>query len=251
MKQLTKEGVGTDEASTAIDTGTRRETVELWHFFVVYWLRAHKYRLLVLQLFDLRGGGEHRSLVREQFEVSFDQQGRFLRFREHNSKNMQGGIKQRKVQFKDLKIYARPDLGERCVVDVYNHYFGFVPKTGPFYQQPIGDNSKQVIGKNKFGRLVKVASNLIHSDSLYHELDKLVSNHLILIHQVVVLFVYPTSLCLFHFTMHLYLNLALDRNFIHSSKPPELTSNFIEQAYLMPWTNQKTSKIIHVWSKCS
>ena len=91
MNQLTKEGVGTDEASTTIDTGTRRETVEPWHFFVVYWLGAHKYRLLV-QLFGLRGGGEHRSLVREQFEVSFDQQGRFLRFRGHNSKNMQGGI---------------------------------------------------------------------------------------------------------------------------------------------------------------
>ena len=50
-------------------------------------------------------------------------------------------------------------LGERCVVDVYNHYFGFVPKTGPFYWQPIGDDppkfSKQVVGKNKLGKLVK------------------------------------------------------------------------------------------------
>ena len=72
---------------------------------------------------------------------------------------MQGGIKQRKVQFKDLKIYARPDLEERCIVDVYNHYFGFVPKTGPFYRKPIGDDppkySKQVVGKNKLVTLVK------------------------------------------------------------------------------------------------
>ena len=57
---------------------------------------------------------------------------------------------------------------------------------------------------------LKLVSNLIHSDSLYHYLDKFVSNHLILIPQVVLLFVYPTSLCLFHFTMHLYPNLALD-----------------------------------------
>ena len=58
-----------------------------------------------------------------------------------------------KVHFKDLKIFARPKLGERWVVDVYNYYFGFVPKTRPFYWQPIGDDppkfSKQVVGKNR------------------------------------------------------------------------------------------------------
>ena len=48
-----------------------------------------------------------------------------------------------------------PDFGERSVVDVYNHYFGFVPKTGPFYRQPIGDDlpkfSKQVVGRTSLG----------------------------------------------------------------------------------------------------
>lgn len=82
-----------------------------------------------------------------------------MRFKGRNSKNIQGGIKQRKVQFKDLKIYARQDLGERCIVDVYNHYFGFIPQTGPFYRKPTGDDppkySKQVIGKNKLWGLVK------------------------------------------------------------------------------------------------
>jgi len=58
---------------------------------------------------------------------------------------------------------------------------------------------------------LKLVSNLIHSDFLYHYLDKFVSNyHLILIPKVELLFVYPTSLRLFHFTMHLYPNLALD-----------------------------------------
>ena len=161
MKQLTKEDVGTETKQAQPLTPEQEE--KLWNLGIfslctgwgltniVFWYNC--------KLFGLRGGDKHRSLVREQFEVSFDQQGRFLRFRGRNSKNVQGSIKQRKVQFKDLKIYARPDLGERCVVDVYNQYFGFVPKTGPFYRQPIGDDppkfSKQVVGKNKLGKLVK------------------------------------------------------------------------------------------------
>ena len=92
------------------------------------------------KLFSLRGGDEHRNLMREQLEVDHDKQGRFLRFKGRSSKNVQGGLKHRKVEFKDLKIYARPELGERCVVDLYNHYFGFVPQSGPFYRKPVGDN---------------------------------------------------------------------------------------------------------------
>ena len=72
---------------------------------------------------------------------------------------MQGGLKQRKVETKDLKVYAQPELGERCIVDTFNLYFGFVPKTGPFYRKPIGSDptkfSKQVLGKNRLTKLVK------------------------------------------------------------------------------------------------
>lgn len=111
------------------------------------------------KLFGLRGGDEHRSLTREQFTIGRDEMGRFLRFSGRSSKNVQGGLKQRKVQFKDLKIYSRPELGERCVVDLFNHYFGFVPKEGPFYRKPLGNDppkfAAQVIGKNKLAGLVK------------------------------------------------------------------------------------------------
>ncbi len=161
MKTLTKEGVGTE--SKQAQPLTKEQEEKLWSLsifslntgwgltYIVFWYNC--------KLFGLRGGDEHRSLVREQFEIDYDQQGRFLRFKGRNSKNVQGGIKQRKVRFKDLKIYARQDLGERCIVDVYNHYFGFIPQTGPFYRKPTGDDppkySKQVIGKNKLGGLVK------------------------------------------------------------------------------------------------
>ncbi len=119
--------------------------------YAVFWYNC--------KLFGLRGGDEHRALRREQFEVGSDGNGRFIRFMGRSCKNVQGGLRQRKVQCKDLRIYARPELGDRCVVDLYNHYFSFIPITGDFYRKPIGDSppkfSKQVIGKNKLGTLVK------------------------------------------------------------------------------------------------
>ena len=103
-------------------------------------------------MFSLREGDEHQSLVRKQYELSSDKHGRFLCFKGRNCKNVQGGLKQRKIQFKDLKIYARLDLGDHCAVALFVAYFGFVPDTGPLYRKPIGSNppkySKQVIGRN-------------------------------------------------------------------------------------------------------
>ena len=60
---------------------------------------------------------------------------------------------------KDLKVYAKPELRERCIVDIFNLYFGFVPLEGAFYRKPIGNDppkfSKQVLGKNRLSKLVK------------------------------------------------------------------------------------------------
>ena len=86
--------------------------------------------------------------------------GRFLRFNRLSLKNVQGGLEQRKVQCKDLKIYSYPEL----VVDHFNHYFGYVRKEGPFCRKPIGDNppkyGAQVIGKNKLaGRVEEVCQH--------------------------------------------------------------------------------------------
>ncbi len=161
MKSLTKDGVGTVRKQAEPLTPEQEDT--LWSSgifsldsgwgltYAVFWYNC--------KLFGLRGGDEHRQLQREQFEIGSDGVGRFVRFMGRSCKNVQGGLKQRKVQTKDLRIYARPDLEERCVVDMYNHYFAFIPMTGDFYRKPIGDNppkySKQVLGKNKLGTLVK------------------------------------------------------------------------------------------------
>ena len=84
MKKLTKEGVGVETMQAQPLTPEQEE--KLWcltHFRcvllgaspcnTVFWYNC--------KLFGLRGEDEHRSLVREQFEVNSQQQGRFLRFR--------------------------------------------------------------------------------------------------------------------------------------------------------------------------
>ena len=47
-------------------------------------------------------------------------------------KNWQGGLHQRKNEPKDLKFYAKLELGERCVVSVFE-YVKLIPSDGPFY----------------------------------------------------------------------------------------------------------------------
>ena len=162
MKQLRKAGVGCSRKQAQPLSLQQEET--LWEkgifslntgegfMYAVFWYNC--------KLSGLRGGDEHRNLVREQYEVDYDSSHRrFLRFKGRSSKNVQGGLKQRKVEMKDLKVYAKPELGERCIVDIFNLYFGFIPLEGAFYRKPIGNDppkfSKQVLGKNCLSKLVK------------------------------------------------------------------------------------------------
>ena len=66
------------------------------------------------KLFGLR---EHRSLVREQFEVNSDQQGRFYDSEDATRRMCMAALNSERCSLK-IKIYACPDLGEKCVVDV-------------------------------------------------------------------------------------------------------------------------------------
>ena len=96
------------------------------------------------KLFGLRGGDEHRGLMREQFSIDTDSVGRFLSFVGRASKNVKGGLKQRSVNSKNLKIYAKPEKGSRCIVDIYSCYFEYIPPTGPFYRKPLSSNVSKI-----------------------------------------------------------------------------------------------------------
>ncbi len=110
------------------------------------------------KMFGLRGADEHRDLQKDQFIIGKDDNGKFLRFVGKSCKNWQGGLHQQKIQPKDLHIYAKPDLEERCVVSSFCYYMSLIPEDGPFYRRPIADNpprfSKQVIGVHKLSNIV-------------------------------------------------------------------------------------------------
>ena len=160
MKELTAAGVGSVRKRAE---PLSKQQEQLWDTGVFNLDCAQGLTYLVFfyncKLFGLRGGDEHRELCCEQFTVSFDDTGRFIRFVGRASKNVKGGLKQKYVSTKDLKIYARPELGERYIVDIYNHYFGFIALTCPFYRKPAGNHppnfASQVIGRNKLGGLMK------------------------------------------------------------------------------------------------
>ena len=63
---------------------------------------------------------------------------------------------------KDLKIYAKVELKERCAVSIFEFYLSLIPPEGPFYRRPLSCSppkySIQVIGVNKLNVIVKFFS---------------------------------------------------------------------------------------------
>ena len=66
----------------------------------------------------------------------------------------------RHVQNKDLHIYSQPELGSRCIVELFSKYLSLIPSSGPFYRRSIQNLnppkfSQQVIGRNKLANIVR------------------------------------------------------------------------------------------------
>jgi hypothetical protein len=161
MKQLTATGVGIVRKQA--EPLTEDHELILWDkgLFTTETSEGFLYLMFFYncKLFGLRGGDEHRSLEREQFIVGEDETGKYLNFIGRSAKNLQGGLKQRSVTSKNLKIYAKIEQGCRCIVNVYSLYFDLIPEVGPFYRKPLkGPVPKfgvQVIGRNRLSELMK------------------------------------------------------------------------------------------------
>ena len=163
MKELVSEGVGVVTRSAQPLTPEQED--ELWRKGIfgihtaeallntVFWYNC--------KCFRLRGGDEHRQLTTEQYSIEHDDVGRHLRFVGRTCKNVQGGLRQRNIKVKDLKIYANPVLKDRCVVDIFSTYLSLVPRSGPFYRRAIKGSaappkfSQQVVGKHTLQTIVK------------------------------------------------------------------------------------------------
>lgn len=161
LKQLTRKGVGCHKKQAQPITPEMEQV--LWDEGIfsrktgegltnaVYWYSS--------KMFGLRATDEHRQLDVSQFTIGTDQTGKYLRFLGRGCKNWQGGLHQQKIDPKDLKIYAKPELGERCAVSIFEFYLGLIPANGPFYRRPLVGSpprySIQVIGVNKLAHIVK------------------------------------------------------------------------------------------------
>lgn len=112
------------------------------------------------KLFGFRGGDEHRDLQTDQYRLTDENGQKVLTFYGRNSKNVQGGLKQRKVEPKVIRQHE--DLtNDRCVVTLFETYLRHIPK-GDFYLRPLPSKfnepivfSSQKIGVNCLGKLMK------------------------------------------------------------------------------------------------
>ena len=81
-----------------------------------------------------------------------------MRFKGRSSKNYQGSLQHRRVIPKDLRIYAKPELGDRCVVGCFQLYLSLIPKEGGFYRRALYGSpprfSSQLVGFHTLEKIV-------------------------------------------------------------------------------------------------
>jgi hypothetical protein len=114
MKELTSKGIGCMKKQAQPISPEMENTLWEKEIFsrntgqglinIVFWYSS--------KMFGLRGSDEHRNLDANQFLIQHDESGHYLRFVGKSCKNWQGGLHQRKIQAKDLKVYAKPELEE-------------------------------------------------------------------------------------------------------------------------------------------
>ena len=118
--------------------------------------------------FALRSGGEHRSLRLAPPQITVHEEGAttYLLYTEDCSKNVQGGLKHRKIAQKKVKHFANTDNPQRCFVRLYRLYLSKLPVDCPrnaFYFKPLQNwnstsgsvwFSKQPLGHNKLSMMM-------------------------------------------------------------------------------------------------
>ena len=94
---------------------------------------------VVGKMFSLRGGVEHRNLKVSQVKRYYDPD-RYV-YTENVSKTNDGSFKKLRVKGKKVPIYACPDVGERCPVQILGKYLSKLPRKAIecdlFYVRPL------------------------------------------------------------------------------------------------------------------
>ena len=126
--KLRSSGVGSDSKSA--EAIMKEEEAQLWEQGVLgtdsprALLRAAFF--LNGKNFCLQGGEEHRCLNLSQIK-RYSAPDRYV-YTENSSKNRSGGMAQMRVANKVVPIYAPPEAGIRCHVNVLDTYFSKLPR---------------------------------------------------------------------------------------------------------------------------
>jgi hypothetical protein len=127
--------------------------------------------------FALRSGIEHRNL-RPDMVVLYEPENAtpYLQYTECGSKNNPGGLNERKVKNKSVKLFANRNDENRCAVRLFKKYMSLRPTNAPadvFYLQPIRKVRSDCwfqarpIGHNTLGKTVKRLCDKIGESGYY------------------------------------------------------------------------------------
>ena len=113
----------------------------------------------------LRSGKEHRDLRADMLEViECPASQPYILYTESGSKNHTGGLRERKVKNKSVKIFSNQDNPARCVVRLYKKFMSLRPQNAPqdiLYFTPLKDPlpncwySLKPVGHNTLSKTVK------------------------------------------------------------------------------------------------
>lgn len=140
MKLLTSQGIGVDKKRA--DPVTEADEKKMWETGVFSMDTASGLSNAIFfyngKAFAFRGMEEHRQCVAEQFQILFDHENnqRYIQYTPRVTKNVQGGLKHRRVEINPIKHYENP-ANPRCLVRLYDMYLSLIPSRGPLYRKPL------------------------------------------------------------------------------------------------------------------
>lgn len=167
LKDLHKKGIGATKKQAGVITDETEE--RLWSENVLGSDTPQKLLDTLVYCLGLnlalRSGKEHRSLQPEMLCLMKEPSGmQYLLYTEWGSKNHTGGLTERKVKNKSVKVFANTKCPERCVVRLYDKYMALRPEGAPsdvFYLRPLDKPrpgcwyTRKPVGHNPLSQTVK------------------------------------------------------------------------------------------------
>ena len=143
LKELHQDGIGNEKKQAEIISCDLE--AKLWSDGILGDDNPQKLLDTLVYIFGLnlalRSGKEHRNLKPDMIQLYESDSGMsYLLYSEHGSKNHSGGLKERKVANKSVKVFANIEEPQKCPVRLYSKYMSLRPysaRKDVFYLQPL------------------------------------------------------------------------------------------------------------------